>query len=638
MQTQPSLNKRTSGHALLITLGLTCVLILGVSASMVMVNAQFRSTIRSQDWNAAIPVTEAGIEEAMSHLNKNCRTGGLNPTVYQPGTHGWTAGSNTNIFRKNRTFESGSYYEVEIDLTNTNSPTVFSKGYTPKALAMLSPSPTAMFATLGNEHVRGPNEFINRKVFVTTRFSPLFRHALAADGTIDFSGNNIETDSFNSRTNTLSTNGRYDESKRNNKGDVASNTNIVGAVSVGNATIFGHVSVGPGGSITIGANGAIGDRNWVENGGVGVQPGTTNSDMNVYFPEVEVPFSGGWSPLRGVVIPTITGYTTNQIILGACDCLDYASIPCCTPSGTNGTLLQLTDSRTTSQAPFPNSYVGGLTTNWTSASSTGYPSGDIRNIQTNTSTTISAPHVFPASGTYSGQITTNVVARKNQKDKPATGQFVPGTLSNQGNHWNYSVETYTYQRIIGYTWDTIGSYSYTMITGYKRVTQTITTNIENLTYNYVFDSGKYVVTELSGRVLVRGHAEVYCTGNINISGQDSITIQKNASLRLYMSGTSTAINGKGVINEGGYASDFSYYGLPSNTSISITGNGQYSGTIYAPHAHLALSGGGNNAEDFIGAAIVGSAKLSGHFKFHFDESLEIMGPVRGYVINSWKEK
>ena len=37
------------------------------------------------------------------------------------------------------------------------------------------------------------------------------------------------------------------------------------------------------------------------------------------------------------------------------------------------------------------------------------------------------------------------------------------------------------------------------------------------------------------------------------------------------------------------------------------------------------------------ASITESAKLNGHFNFHYDEALRKFGPFRGYVISSWNE-
>jgi hypothetical protein len=50
-----------------------------------------------------------------------------------------------------------------------------------------------------------------------------------------------------------------------------------------------------------------------------------------------------------------------------------------------------------------------------------------------------------------------------------------------------------------------------------------------------------------------------------------------------------------------------------------------------------MGGGGSTAYDFVGAAVVGSATMNGHFKFHYDENLTRNGPKSGYVATSWTE-
>ena len=52
---------------------------------------------------------------------------------------------------------------------------------------------------------------------------------------------------------------------------------------------------------------------------------------------------------------------------------------------------------------------------------------------------------------------------------------------------------------------------------------------------------------------------------------------------MYVSG-STSIGGNGVINPSGQAENFTYYGLPSNTSVDMNANANFVGTIYAPEA------------------------------------------------------
>jgi hypothetical protein len=149
--------------------------------------------------------------------------------------------------------------------------------------------------------------------------------------------------------------------------------------------------------------------------------------------------------------------------------------------------------------------------------------------------------------------------------------------------------------------------------------------------------GNYQLGSLSGSVLVTGHATLLVTDSLNISGQGGIFINSGASLSLYVSAPTATIGGNGVVNNNSSATSFYYFGMPTNTKISLGGNSQFTGGIYAPDADLTLGGGGNDVNDFVGSAVTRSMTLNGHYNMHYDESLEQNGPVRIYVVTSWNE-
>ncbi|MFN3408274.1 MAG: hypothetical protein ACK45B_04730 [Limisphaerales bacterium] len=164
--------------------------------------------------------------------------------------------------------------------------------------------------------------------------------------------------------------------------------------------------------------------------------------------------------------------------------------------------------------------------------------------------------------------------------------------------------------------------------------------IDGVTYQYAFDSGgSYTINGLTRPVYVGAGANVtlHITGNVKLSGGESIVVAPGGKLTIYMSGTSFDLGGGGVMNNSSPL-NFSYYGLPSNTSISFSGNAGFSGSIYAPNAHLSLSGGGNpaNTVDFSGASVTRSVAMNGHLNFHYDEALAQLGPtiLRAF---SWRE-
>jgi hypothetical protein len=166
-------------------------------------------------------------------------------------------------------------------------------------------------------------------------------------------------------------------------------------------------------------------------------------------------------------------------------------------------------------------------------------------------------------------------------------------------------------------------------------------SIDGEPYSMIIDvPGNYRISEISGsdkRIYI-GADVTLVVGELNMTGGGAgITIATNASLNLYVTGTSATIGGNGVMNRTGSAGKFNYWGLPSNRTLNLQGNGEFAGTVYAPQAQLNLGGGGSSLTDFMGASVTGSVKINGHFKFHYDESLGVYGPRRGYTINTWAE-
>jgi hypothetical protein len=159
-------------------------------------------------------------------------------------------------------------------------------------------------------------------------------------------------------------------------------------------------------------------------------------------------------------------------------------------------------------------------------------------------------------------------------------------------------------------------------------------------YQYVFtNNGDYQLSGLSGSVYVGTNANVrlYITGNASpaiIRVANSGT--NSGNLALYMAGSSFTLSGSAMV-DGGNAANLSYYGLPSNTTISFSGNASFIGTIYAPEADLKMGGGGSSVYDFVGACVVNTITMNGHFNFHYDENLAKSGPARGYVPRAWQE-
>jgi len=150
----------------------------------------------------------------------------------------------------------------------------------------------------------------------------------------------------------------------------------------------------------------------------------------------------------------------------------------------------------------------------------------------------------------------------------------------------------------------------------------------------------YSIVSLSGGVYVPTNKNVRLkiTSSASLNGNDVITICPGGSLTIYMQGSSFTMGGSSYVdNQTHHAQNFCVYGLPTCTNISLSGNGEMDACVYAPSADYTLNGGGSSAVDFVGSSVTKTAKLNGHFNFHYDENLRRVGPMRGYIPISWGE-
>ena len=565
MKTLPLNHHGARGNTLMLTLFATAIVGFILAAYLTLVKSQNQNVSRSQAWNATVAVIEAGIEDGLTHLNIHGTTNLL--------CDGWRWINGQYVMQRT---VGDNYYQVAITNwvagSSNNVPIINSYGFVQMPVLVAS-AQNALFAAAG-VYESGGKAYLARGVRATTRKDMLFVKGLVAKETIDLNGNNVRTDSFDSTDPFLSTNGRYDVAKWRDNGDIAVNGSVVNSINIGNANIYGHASTGPNGTIAVGAQGTIGSKAWQQAGGSGIQPNWTASDMNMDFPDMPVPFGGGFPPGGGAVTSTNYSYGSANA-----NSTTYPNPPPATGVTTNN--------GTVTQATYPSPTPAGPVT---------------------TNTTFTSSLTYPAAGTFLGSVATRVVSS--------------GPDSGRGT-W------YDYNRIVGYSWQSI-SYTY----------QTITTNATTTTatYNYILDDGDYQLPNLSGTVCVRGNARLYVPGSCSLSG---ITIQDGRHLSLY-NGTATgsqsvSLAGNNTANSDGTADSFSFYGLPSVTSVTLSGNAGYTGTIYAPNASFTMNGGGNNTLDCIGAAIVKKVTMNGHFNFHYDEALGRIGPCRGFVVTGWTE-
>lgn len=157
--------------------------------------------------------------------------------------------------------------------------------------------------------------------------------------------------------------------------------------------------------------------------------------------------------------------------------------------------------------------------------------------------------------------------------------------------------------------------------------------------------GRYLYTAASlsingnDSVSIKGPVDIIVTGNVSVSGNGNLAVggtgSTNPSLNLYAAAT-VSIGGNGMINHTNVPINSTIHGTaPDGTtqSISISGNGSFIGTIYAPNADLTLSGNGGNSGAVIGKTI----NLSGNAVFHYDIRLGQVPSERFFKPISWIE-
>ena len=182
--------RRSEGNALLLTIVATGVIGLLLAAYAGLVQSQNAAVVRSQSWNATIPVVEAGIEDALSHLNRH----GDDTTL---AGQGWESLGGTKYGVKRQL--GRDYYIVTISnwvsgATNS-TPLVESRGYV-SAPSIIAGKAGPVIAT-----VRAGNErpsYLARGIRVTTRRPALFAKGMVAKGNINMNNHNIYADSFDS--------------------------------------------------------------------------------------------------------------------------------------------------------------------------------------------------------------------------------------------------------------------------------------------------------------------------------------------------------------------------------------------------------------------------------------------------------
>jgi hypothetical protein len=266
--------KRQSGQILAVTLVLALLVGLTVGALLLITQQQNYLSQRSMTWNSEIPLAEAGLEEAMVHVNSR-------PTSLS--TNGWKP-DGANVV-KTRTFADGYFYT---SISTALPPTIVSVGF---------------------GRIPLQTNFTHRTVFARTKLAPP-GWGIVAKQNVLMSGSTLYVDSFDSSDSRFSgPGGTYDGTKRRDRAGVGTTSTNTGAINTGAAKIYGSVATGPMGTAT----GTVGDGSWISGGSSGIQDGHFTDDFNMAIPDVVVPagLARSMPPLPGFI-----GLTAYTYILG----------------------------------------------------------------------------------------------------------------------------------------------------------------------------------------------------------------------------------------------------------------------------------------------------------------------------------
>jgi hypothetical protein len=265
------------GSTLLMALCVCIVVGIILASFLTMLSSRYNLSTRSTAWNTAIPVLEAGIEEAFTHLADDSGN---------PSANNWTSTNiaGQTVYWKRRNFSDGSFFYTRIHGATSNAPTIYSSGF------VLSPI--------------GDGTYLTRTVRIqATNPGTIFNKAIASKGPVTLSGGAV-VDGYDSRL------GSYGGTNVNSSGGIGTDGTGNPAVNVGTAKIAGAVTTGPGGTVSVGSSGAVGDESWITNH-TGIEtPAYTNDDFNVAFPSNSPPT--GVSMLSPVI--TILGSTNATVV------------------------------------------------------------------------------------------------------------------------------------------------------------------------------------------------------------------------------------------------------------------------------------------------------------------------------------
>ena len=278
----------SGGNILIVTLVVTGMAGLALVSYLTLVSQQTKVTARSQSYQSCMTVAEAGVEDALAHLNKN---GVVKPDL---SAGEWRKLGSTGIYTVTRNFGDG-YYKTSIQMGAR--PIITSTGYVPAPLAYVV-----------DAQGKGKSDivYLSRTLKVQCRTVGRFTKAIVARSEVQLNGKRVTVnsfDSYNTNFSTMGTNGfgTYNSNKFSANGDVAVIDGFKDTLEIKDAKIWGKVATGPDGNLKTNKSISVGDKAWHDAGTKGVQDGWSTDDANFSMPSVTPPFTTGLTPVGGFI-------------------------------------------------------------------------------------------------------------------------------------------------------------------------------------------------------------------------------------------------------------------------------------------------------------------------------------------------
>jgi len=270
------------GSVITIAVVSAAILSILVAGILAYFSNEYMFNVRSHRWTQALHLAEGAVEYGFGQFT-------YQGNQFQSAPTGWSGGS-------------GVYTKTISNLTDTAGRIIGNCTVTVSGLGTANPQILGV-GTVTQVPYRGP--VVSRAVRVILGRSAMFPAGVVSKNQINLNGNNAYSDSYDSTDVTKSTGGQYDPAKRQPHGDIASNAQIVNTIGIGNADIYGLVSTGPGGTVSMGANGSVGptfvpgDR--ADTIAEGEANGWIRHDFAVDIPEVSLPSgAGSWASLGAI--------------------------------------------------------------------------------------------------------------------------------------------------------------------------------------------------------------------------------------------------------------------------------------------------------------------------------------------------